>query len=331
MSEATVQMLPLMGKRTPSETTVTALPPLRRFLPEVQGLRALAVLMVVSYHVWFDRISGGVDVFLLISAFFLTGQFVRKLESGEPFGLIKYWIKLSQRLMPMLTLTLLATLGATYLLLPQSRWNSILEQTWASLFYFQNWFLAAQAVDYYAPDHSTASPLQHFWSLAIQGQFFLLWPIIFVVAALAAQVFHVRARPLLIWIFSGIFLTSLGFSIMTTYSNQAFAYFDTRTRLWEFALGSLLALALPYLQLSTGTRLFFGWFGVAAMLSCGFMLQIGQQFPGYLALWPTLAASCVIAAGATGSRFGADRLLSTKPLVKLGNNSYALYLFHWPD
>ena len=117
---------------------------------------------------------------------------------------------------------------------------------------------------------------------------------------------------------------------MTTYSNQAFAYFDTRTRLWEFALGSLLALALPYLQLGTGTRLFFGWFGVAAMLSCGFMLQIGQQFPGYLALWPTLAASCVIAAGSTDSRFGVDRFLSAKPLVKLGNISYALYLFHWP-
>lgn len=302
----------------------------RKFLPEVQGLRALAVLMVVAYHVWFGRISGGVDVFLLISAFLMTGQFTRRLEKGQTLDLLKYWAHLFKRLLPLIAITLVASLIGTYLLLPETRWHSIIGQTWASLFYYQNWFLASEAVDYYATDHSIASPLQHFWSLSIQGQIFIIWPLIFVIAAVIAHLGKIRIRALLIYIFGAVFAFSLLYSIITTANNQALAYFDTRARLWEFALGSLLALALPSLRWNRLTRIFLGWLGIVGMLSCGLILQVGQQFPGYMALWPTLAAACIIVAGFTDSKFSADRFLSWKPLVKLGDSSYALYLFHWP-
>ncbi|WP_104092160.1 acyltransferase family protein [Arthrobacter sp. GMC3] len=302
----------------------------RKFLPEVQGLRALAVLMVVSYHVWFGRISGGVDIFLLVSAFLLTGQFTRKLEAGRPLELLKYWAHLFKRLLPLIAVTLLATLGATYLFVPQTRWNGIFGEAWASLFYLQNWFLASKSVDYYATDHSVASPLQHFWSLSIQGQIFILWPLIFALALIIARRYELKIRPLLIYMFGAVFSVSLVFSIVTTHSNQEFAYFDTRTRLWEFALGSLLALVLPYLRFKRPTRIVLGWLGIIGMLSCGLVLQVGQQFPGYMALWPTLSAAFIIVAGSTESPFGADRFLSWKPLVKLGDSSYALYLVHWP-
>ncbi|WP_425860090.1 acyltransferase family protein [Arthrobacter sp. TWP1-1] len=302
----------------------------RKFLPEVQGLRALAVLMVVSYHVWFGRISGGVDIFLLISAFLLTGQFTRKLESGRPLGLLKYWVHLFKRLLPLIAVTLVATLVGAYFLIPEARWHSIIGQSWASLLYYQNWFLAAESVDYYATDHSLASPLQHFWSLSIQGQIFIIWPLVFAVAALIARRSKLRVRPLLMCMFGAVFVVSLLFSIITTHTNQAFAYFDTRTRLWEFALGSLLALVLPYVRLRRNTRIVLGWVGIVGMLSCGLILQVGQQFPGYMALWPTLSAAFIIVAGFTDSKAGVDRFLSWKPLVSLGNSSYALYLFHWP-
>ncbi|WP_425862557.1 acyltransferase family protein [Arthrobacter sp. TWP1-1] len=302
----------------------------RKFLPEVQGLRAVAVLMVVAYHVWFGRISGGVDIFLLISAFLLTGQFTRKLESGRALELFKYWAHLFKRLLPLIVVTLLLTLLGTYLFLPETRWTATFGQTWASLFYYQNWFLAAESVDYYATDHSAASPLQHFWSLSIQGQIFILWPLIFAMGAAIARAGKLRIRAVLLYLFGAVFSVSLVFSIITTHTNQAFAYFDTRTRLWEFALGSMLALILPYLDFKRSTRIVLGWLGIVAMLSCGLILQVGQQFPGYMALWPTLAAAFVIIAGFTGSKFGADRFLSWKPLVKLGDSSYALYLFHWP-
>lgn len=185
-------------------------------------------------------------------------------------------------------------------------------------------------MDYYAAQHSVASPLQHFWSLSIQGQIFIVWPLIFAFAALLARMSRVRIRTLLIALFGAVFAVSFTFSVVTTANNQAFAYFDSRTRLWEFALGSLLALLLPYLTFGRGLRIILGWLGLVAMLACGIILQVDQQFPGYMALWPTLAAAAVIVAGYTGSRFGADRLLSWQPLVKLGNSSYALYLFHWP-
>ncbi|MPY09526.1 acyltransferase family protein [Arthrobacter bussei] len=304
--------------------------PDRGFRPEVQGLRALAVLMVVAYHVWFGRVSGGVDVFLLISAFLLALSFLRKVESGRPLDLGRHWLHQFKRLLPAVVVVILGTLGATYLLVPRSRWTDILEQAWASLFYVQNWVLASNAVDYYADDHSLASPLQHFWSLSVQGQVFILWPLLFVLSALVARRFRLRFRGVVLLVFGALFVASLGFSVWETSTNQAYAYFDTRARLWEFALGTLLALALPFLRLPRVLRIMAGWLGVGAMLSGGFLLDVQGQFPGYVALWPLLAAALVIAAGQTGSAVGADRFLLSRPLVRMGDLSYALYLWHWP-
>ncbi|WP_318242036.1 acyltransferase family protein [Arthrobacter gallicola] len=296
----------------------------------MQGLRALAVLMVVTYHVWFGRVSGGVDIFLLISAFLLTLSFVRKVEAGKPLDLVRYWLHLFKRLLPAVVVVILAVLAATAAFVPKSRWTEILDQAFSSLLYFQNWVLAANSVDYYAADQSVASPLQHFWSLSVQGQVFILWPLLFALAAVIARATKIRYRRVVLMVFGALFAVSLAFSIHETYTNQVHAYFDTRTRLWEFAFGTLLALALPYLKLPRPVRIAAGWVGLAAMLSGGFILDVQGEFPGYVALWPLVAAALVIVAGQTGSVFGADRFLSWKPLIRLGDMSYALYLWHWP-
>ena len=307
------------------------------FRPEVQGLRALAVLMVVAYHVWLGRVSGGVDIFLLISAFLLTLSFVRKAETGRPFGLLGHWLHLFKRLLPAAVVVILGVLAGTWLILPQGRWPQILDQAWASLLYRQNWLLADTAVDYYAQDHAGASPLQHFWSLSIQGQVFILWPLIFAAAAGILAALHrlpacagMTYRGLLGIGFGAVFAVSLAYSVEQTAGNQAYAYFDTRARLWEFALGSLLALALPYLKPGKALRVVLGWAGLVGMVSCGLLLTVDRSFPGFVALWPTLSAAAIIVAGQTGSRYGVDRVLSSKPAVALGDNSYALYLWHWP-
>jgi peptidoglycan/LPS O-acetylase OafA/YrhL len=292
---------------------------------------------VVAYHVWLGRVSGGVDIFLLISAFLLTLSFVRKAEAGRPFGLLPHWLHLFKRLLPAAVVVILGVLAGTWLILPQSRWPQVLDQAWASLLYSQNWLLADTAVDYYAQDHAGASPLQHFWSLSIQGQVFILWPLIFAGAAGLLALLHrvpacagITYRALLAVVFGAVFAFSLAYSVEQTASNQAYAYFDTRARFWEFALGSLLALALPYLKPARALRVMLGWAGLAAMVSCGLLLTVDRSFPGYVALWPTLAGAAIIIAGQTGSRYGVDRVLSSKPLVALGDNSYALYLWHWP-
>ncbi|MCU1555281.1 MAG: acyltransferase [Arthrobacter sp.] len=194
----------------------------------------------------------------------------------------------------------------------------------------KNWSLAASAVDYAAADHSAASPLQHYWSQSIQGQVFILWPLIFAAGALIAKKTATSYRLVLAYAFGAVFAFSLICSIYETSTNQALAYFDTRARLWEFALGSLLAIVLPMVKYSSATRVIMGWAGVAGMISCGVLLQVQQQFPGFVALWPTLSACMIITAGDSGSRYGLDRILASRPLTFLGGNSYALYLWHWP-
>ncbi|BCW46341.1 acyltransferase [Arthrobacter sp. StoSoilB5] len=326
----------------PNVTTSTIRPPARpnrratgpvvksTFRPEIQGLRSLAVLMVVSYHIWIGRVSGGVDVFLLISAFLMTLQFTSRFKQRRPMDLLRHWLHLFRRLLPAVVVVLLGTLAATFAFLPPTRWVEVVHQAWASLFYYENWLLQTLAVNYYATDHSLASPVQHFWSLSIQGQVFILWPVIFAVIAVICRKFDLRYRASLAYVFALIFVVSLTYSTIFTANNQAVAYFDTFARLWEFALGTLVALILPALDFSKPVRVVMGWIGVAAMLSCGILLQVQTAFPGFVALWPTLAAVAVIAAGQTGSRFGVDRILSSKFLVRLGDNSYALYLWHWP-
>ncbi|WP_285728168.1 acyltransferase family protein [Psychromicrobium xiongbiense] len=299
------------------------------FRPEIEGLRFFAVFLVVIYHIWLGRVSGGVDIFLLVSAFLMTSQFTRRIERNERINLGKHWLHLVKRLLPIAVVVIAVTALLSWLIIPGTRWLSIIAEGWASLFYFENWALAANSVNYYA-SHAAASPYQHFWSLSIQGQVFVLWPILFALIAWARRRWNWSHRALMIGVFSVIFVVSLAFSVWETNNKQAFAYFDLRTRLWEFALGSLLALLLPYLALPRLLRVLFGWVGLIGIVSCGLVLQVDQQFPGYLALWPTVSAGLVIVAGASGSRWGVDRLLSARPLVFMGGNSYGLYLWHWP-
>ena len=300
------------------------------FRPEIQGLRALAVLLVVVYHVFLGRVSGGVDIFLLISAFFLTLSFTRKLEAGRPLALGRYWLHTFKRLLPLAALTVLGTLLLVELFHPEGEAGQWYSHALASILYVENWTLGFGAVDYYAADTSTASPFQHFWSLSVQGQVFLLWPLVFGGTWLLTRSGRRRPVPVLAVAFGAIFAASLAWSVHATATDQAFAYFDTRARLWEFALGSLLALALPYLNPPRRVRVLLGWAGLVSMVSVGVLVDVQGAFPGWIALWPLASAAAIVVAGQSGSPAGVDRLLSSRPLVRLGDASYALYLIHWP-
>ncbi|MEX5275655.1 acyltransferase family protein [Kocuria sp. CPCC 205261] len=300
------------------------------FRPEVQGLRAVAVLLVVLYHVFMGRVSGGVDIFLFISAFFMTLSFVRKLEGGRPLALGRYWLHTFKRLLPLATVVILTTLFLVWWLYPAQDVADFRFQGVASILYFENWTLAFNAVDYYAADHSSASPFQHFWSLSVQGQVFLVWPLIFGLAWLVKRRTGRSSIPVLATCFGVVFAASLVFSVITTHTQQSFAYFDTRARLWEFALGSLVALAIPYLRLSRALRVVLGWGGFVSMVLVGILVDVQGAFPGWIALWPLLSAAAIIVAGQSGSRWSFDRFLSWTPVVRMGDAAYALYLVHWP-
>ena len=264
--------------------------------PEIQGLRAVAVLLVVVFHIFTDRVSGGVDIFLFISAFFLTGSFTRKMEAGRPLAVGRYWLHVFTRLMPMAVLTILLTLVAVATVYPLADRASWRTEALASALYVENWTLAFNAVDYYAADNTSLSPFQHFWSLSVQGQVFILWPLLFLVSALVARRTGARPRAVLTTAFASVFVVSLLWSVTQTSQNQAFTYFDTRARLWEFALGSLLALVLPFIHLGRRTRVFLGWAGLASMIAVGVVVDVQGAFPGWIALWPLMSATAVIVA-----------------------------------
>lgn len=303
------------------------------FRPEIQGLRALAVLLVAAYHFWLGRVSGGVDIFLLISAFLMTGSFARRLEMGEKIGfraLINYWTHTFKRILPLATLTVLLVLLGTWYFLPAPRWAGIADEAKAVVLYRENWWSIRNMVDYYAADSSEASPLRHFWSLSVQGQIFILWPLIFMFAWLLLKILKRGVRVILTVLFSAVFVGSLAYSVYLTNADQQIAYFSTWTRLWEFALGSLLAVVLPWIKLPVAVKRIAGWAGVIAVLSCGIILDVEGQFPGYTALWPTLAAAAIIFSHGSASKFSAEHFLSHPILLCLGKYSYGLYLIHWP-
>ncbi|MFD5601043.1 acyltransferase family protein [Leucobacter sp. NPDC058333] len=320
-----------MTSKIASEPTMRG-PIAPRYRDDIDGLRAVAVLLVVVYHVWLGRVSGGVDAFLMISAFLLTGSLMRRIETTGRVGVATQWVRNFKRMLPAASIVIVATVAIGMAVLPASTHESLWRHAYGSALYFENWLLATEAADYYA-DRSLASPLQHFWSLSVQGQVFLLWPVLFVLIVFLSRALRGRIRPrsVALGIFGAVFVASLSYSIVATATDQSFAYFNTGARLWEFAAGSILALLIDRLTLPVVQRAVLGWLGIAALVACGLVLDVEGGFPGYLALWPVLSVAAVIISGnAEDRRYGPAMLLESSPVLAIGKSSYALYLVHWP-
>ncbi|MFT0847609.1 acyltransferase family protein [Actinomycetaceae bacterium L2_0104] len=300
------------------------------FIPEVQGLRTVALLLVAVFHIWFGKVSGGVDIFLLVSSYLMTRSLVAKSEAGAITRPVSFLLKKFARLLPAAAISIALILVAVFVFMPADTWRGSTGDAFASLGYFQNIHLQQAAVDYFNADHSTASPFQHFWSLSVQGQVFVLWAFLHLAGDLISRALRLRPRLVLLAIFSTVAIVSFAYSVHLTAENQTYAYFDTWARLWEFAAGSVLALVQPWLRLSTGLRTVIGWLGVLGMVSCGFVLPVQSSFPGVAALWPVLSAALVILSAGKPTAYGADRFLARGVLNRIGSYTYALYLVHWP-
>ena len=303
--------------------------PLKVVRTDIQALRTIAVSLVVLFHLWPNRMPGGfigVDVFFVISGFLITKHIVHEVEVGH-FSVTGFWARRIKRLLPASFVVLSVTAVVVVLLAPISDWAQWLGEVQAAVFYFENWNLAGAAVDYLALANQ-ASPVQHFWSLSTEEQFYFVWPLLVALAIFLSAKFGMKSRMRLVifQVLLVVAIASLTFGIFYTQAEPAIAYFSTPVRAWEFAFGALVVF-VPALK-SKSQKNSLALLGFGLILLATFVIDTATPFPGIAALLPVLGTIAVIMAAVESGWLA--KVLAIKPIQWLGDKSYSIYLWHWP-
>ncbi|MFD3584937.1 acyltransferase family protein [Streptomyces sp. NPDC058683] len=302
---------------------------LRKYRPDLQGLRAVAITMVVLMHTGILGIHGGVDVSFTLSGFLIGSQLLAEIDKTGKVSLGKFWARRFRRLAPGASLVIVVTAVVAWIYASPFRFRDYMSDGFAASLSFINWRLAENGTDYFANDGSQ-SPYQHFWSLGIEEQFYVVAPLALVVVAWFSRVVF-RSR-----FFIGLFLAtviggSLYLSVTQTQTNQPLAYFGTQTRVWELALGVFVALNARLLsRVNQGFAAFLTWAGLGTTLVTALLITEKTPLPGYAVGGPVLGAALVIAGGCAAPRHGVERVLFNPVTDFVGNVSYGWYLWHWP-
>lgn len=305
----------------------------RKFRPDIEGLRAVAVILVVLYHAGLSWLPGGyvgVDVFFVISGYLITRMLVDELETNNKISFTKFYARRARRLLPAAALVSIATLLVAWQWWPVTRVRSVSMDAIYTLFYGVNYRFAAEGTQYMAAS-APLSPFQHFWSLAVEEQFYLIWPALLLLSSLTVFRRHI-SRLSMACILSLVVIGSLSLSIWQTPKSQTWAFFGLHTRVWELALGALVAVLIPWLLRAPRIVMtMLTWIGLGAVLSSAAILTVHSEYPGYLAVWPVLGSVLIISGGIAGhSKWGSESLLSLPPVQFVGTISYSWYLWHWP-
>ncbi|MFT3877603.1 MAG: acyltransferase family protein [Propioniciclava sp.] len=310
-----------------------AAPAPRTFLPEIQALRALAVGSVITFHLWPSDLPGGyvgVDVFFVISGFLITSHLLREVDKTGRVRLASFYARRMRRLLPASLLCLAVSTAAALWLLPSQLARAAAREAIASTLYVQNLWLAGRAVTYSA-SNEVASPVQHYWSLSAEEQFYLVWPALILLGVLLGRrLLKGHVVPTVGVILAAVVAASLVHSVLFTAADPAAAYFVTTTRAWEFGLGALASIVLPRVRVPGALAVVLRWAGVAAIAWAVATLSQDTAFPGAIALVPVLGTVAVIAAGDTGRWDPLSFVVGLRPVQWLGDVSYSAYLWHWP-
>ncbi|MFB2599289.1 acyltransferase family protein [Herbiconiux sp. P17] len=301
------------------------------FRSDIQALRAFAVLAVLLYHLWPGRLTGGfvgVDVFFVISGFLITGALVREAGGSGRIALARFWARRARRLLPAALTVLLVVTVAVVLCVPQNLWQQFFGEIVASTVYVENWLLAANSVDYLAANN-IASPVQHFWTLSVEEQFYIAVPLVMIALLIVSRRMP-RAGSGRRLLFAGLLvitLASFAYSVFLTATSAPTAYFVTTTRAWEFGVGALLVFVRPARPGVTAAAAFFG--GSAVLVATVLLLTPAVPFPGAIAAVPVLATALVLWGGAAIGR-RTTAVAGWAPVQFVGGVSYSMYLWHWP-
>ncbi|HUQ58710.1 acyltransferase family protein [Lentzea sp.] len=317
----TVESPPEHGSRRPEDK-----PKAPGFRTDIQALRAIAVLAVVVNHFWPNALTGGyigVDVFFVISGFLITSHLDREIIRTGRVRLGKFYARRVRRLLPAAFLVLVLSVVLAYFLLPYPRWTANAWESFAAASYWENWLLAGKSVNYSAQNEA-ASLVQHYWSLSVEEQFYLFWPL------LLMGMFKIGRRR---WVVAGVLVLgalSLGLSVYYTTVSPSAAYFITPVRVWEFAIGAGVALAATRLVLPRLLAELAAFAGLAMIIATAFAYDHHTPFPGYLALVPAVGTGLVIVSGLRPGRQWHTAVTASRPVQFVGDVSYSLYLWHWP-
>lgn len=303
------------------------------FRPDVQGLRAVAVLAVIADHVFAWPSGGfiGVDIFFVISGFLITALLLREWDKTEHISFIGFYKRRIRRILPAAVLVLLSTVAAAFAFFNATRAQTVLQDGIWALLFGANWRFAATGTDYFTAD-ADPSPLQHFWSLAVEEQFYFVcpWLLLAGLVLLARGATGTRPRVVAGATIGLISIASFGFALWQTPAENTVAYFSTFTRTWELGIGALVAVAIPvFAKIPAPVRPVLGWIGLVTLIVSLFVIEPGVLFPAPAAALPVFATALIIAAGAGGVGRAMSPL--TNPVARyLGDISYSLYLWHWP-
>jgi peptidoglycan/LPS O-acetylase OafA/YrhL len=299
------------------------------FRADIEGLRGIAVLLVLLFHASIPGFNGGfvgVDVFFVISGYLITGMLFREYETTGKISLRNFYARRVRRLLPASALVLVVTLIASILLLPQLSLPSVTIDISAAALYISNIVFAFRATDYFAAG-AAPSPILHFWSLGVEEQFYLFWPAIFLLVAYGAKKVRVRIGIAI----ALIGISSFAFATYLVTRAGPWAFFSLPTRAWELALGGILAsLGARLSKMPHWLAIVFGWVGLSAVIYSGLVIKATAPFPSWPALTPTVGAALLIAGGSRISRLSPALFLGKALPQFLGKISYSLYLWHWP-
>ncbi len=300
----------------------------KTFRPDIEGLRGIAVFVVVAFHCGIPGFSGGfigVDVFFVLSGYLITGLLLQELETTSTIGLLNFYARRIRRLLPASALMLLATLGVGALVLAPQELDFAARAARATAVYLGNVFFAQQARDYFAADVRT-NPLLHMWSLAGEEQFYLFWPLMMLLLWR-----RVHSRAALAVAFAVLTALSLIACVWLTIHSRTVAFYALYTRAWEFGIGGLASLLGPG-RLRTPLIIWriAGWSGVIAIALSSLLLTPAAAFPGWIAIVPVAGTALALMAGRELPGRGFARLLDTRPFQYVGELSYSWYLWHWP-
>jgi peptidoglycan/LPS O-acetylase OafA/YrhL len=304
------------------------------YRPDIEGMRALAIIAVLLCHAGVGFAAGGyvgVDVFFVISGFLITRLLLGELDRTGTVSLPRFYARRIRRLLPLSALLLAVVAALSLLIFSPVRADEVAHDIISCATYTANWHFAAQSVDYFAQGEQT-SPVQHLWSLAIEEQFYVVWPTLLLVITWLWRRRGSSPRPVLVVALALILLASFVFNLDYTRDQPAAAYFSTFGRAWELGLGATLAL-LGELRLRRLPAALLGWAGLAAIVYATLEFSAATRFPGSAALVPTLGAAALILAGAAAANRGRGTpaaLLGTAPVRYVGSISYSWYLWHWP-